>query len=108
MRFRPLALAILLTALASPASAQDMTEEVVGKLLVGLAAEKPELDKVAGEIAELDQRIDEFRVCLREMQDVAAAAGRDLGGISGRVAIRAKCGASNDEGMIEDRQELLE
>jgi hypothetical protein len=112
MHFRALVLAILLVAVAPAANAQDMqdaiTEEVIEKLLAGIAVEKPELDKVAGELAELDQKIDVCRACLRERLEAAAAPGRDLGGLSGRVAVRAKCGASNDEGMVEDRQKLLE
>ena len=111
MRFRPLLVATLaLGALAAPAGAQDrpITNEVVDKLITGLAAEKPELDKVGAQLAELDTKIAEFRKCYADLETAAKAAGRDLGGISGRVAVRAKCGASNDEGMREDLSKLLE
>jgi hypothetical protein len=73
-----------------------------------VAAEKPELDKVGEQLEVADQKINAFRSCLKELQDVARAAGKDLGGISGRVAIRAKCGASNTDDMLKDRAKLLD
>jgi hypothetical protein len=111
MGFRSLFLAtVALGAFASAASAQDrpITNEVVDKLIAGLAAEKPELDKVGDQLTALDEKIAAFQRCYDEMATAARAAGRDLGGISGRVAVRAKCGASNADGMREDRSKLLE
>jgi hypothetical protein len=111
MGFRPLIVATLaLGVFATSASAQarPFTNEVIDKLIAGLAAEKPELDKVGTQLTELDEKIAAFRRCYREMDEAARAAGRDLGGISGRVAVRAKCGAGNDEGMVKDRAKLLE
>jgi hypothetical protein len=117
MTFRPLPLtaaallALALTLVPGTASAQQqmsLTDEIIVAFLKGHEAEKPELAKVETQIDELETKLTDFRKCLKDLQDVAKAAGKDLGGISGRVAIRAKCGASNADGFLKDRAKLLE
>ena len=76
--------------------------------LTGTAAEKPELVKVQDQLGELETKLASFRRCLRDLQEVTRAAGKDLGGIAGRLAIRAKCGASNEDGFLKDRAKLLD
>lgn len=95
---------------ASSAGAQNVsiTDDLITRFLSGVAAEKPELAKVGDALAAQDQKIAAFRKCYKDMQDAAAAAGKSLGGITGRVAVRAKCGASNDEDMLKERNKLIE
>ena len=111
MTFRPLCLAAALLVCAAPAaSAQEMsiTDEIITRFLAGRVGEKPEIVKVEDQLTELNDKLGSFRRCLRDLRDVASAAGKELGGISGRVAIRAKCGASNEDGFLKDRAKLLE
>ena len=114
MTVRPLILASLaLVALgpaARPASAQEMslTDEIITHFLAGTAAEKPELAKVETGLKEIEDKLASFRKCLKDLQEVTRAAGKDLGGLAGRAAIRVKCGASNEDGFIKDRSKLLD
>src|SRR5438128_9226367 len=109
MTRRPFVLAFLtalaLGVFASSARAQNasITDEIITHFLTGVAAEKPELAKVGDQLAAMDQKIAAFRKCYKDMADAARAAGKNLGGIAGKIAVRAKCGASDADGMMKDR-----
>jgi hypothetical protein len=94
MGFRSLFVATLALAVSASAASAQYTPQAVDKFIAGLEAERPELDRVGAQLNAIDEKIAAFRRCYEEMDAAARAAGRDLGGISGRVAVRAKCGAS--------------
>lgn len=107
---RMLAGAVLLLAMTSTnAYAQTkITDEVVNQFLKGRTAEEPELEKVAAEIEELDAKVEKFRACYSEIAGADEATGRKLGGLAGKAMLRARCGATSEEGFLKDKAKLLE
>lgn len=110
MRACALAAVLLVGAAAAPAAAQDkeITDEFIDLMIRAFGAEQAEMKKVETQLAEVDDRIKKFLEC-KELFDAAAdASGSRLGGIAARAAIRAKCGASDVDGFMKDRQKILE
>jgi hypothetical protein len=85
---------------ASGASAQSITDEVLAAFIKGRQAEQPELDKVGAQLAELDEKIENFRKC-------AELINETMSGLKAKVALKAKCGATSVDGFMKDRAKLL-
>lgn len=106
---RLLANAALLTLLVAPRlSAQrviDLTSDLLDRFLKGADAEQVELGKSGDQLKDLDEKIKNFREC-RKPFDLAAGGGKL--GMAANLAMRGKCGASNEDGFQKDRQKLTE
>lgn len=87
--------------MAWPARAQDINENTVAAFIRGLNAEKPELSKVADQVKELDTKIQEFKKCAELLRE-------GLSGLKLKVALKAKCGATSEEGFYKERSKLME
>jgi hypothetical protein len=100
--------ACTLLLLGAPLGAQEITTESVDRFITGKKAEKPELQKVATQTAELDKKIKEFRKCFAELREAGQVVGVSASGFKAKAIVRAKCGTTSDEGWIEERGKLLE
>jgi len=107
---RILTAALLLLLLSSTdAYAQTrITDEVVTQFTRGREAEEPEFEKVAEQIEELDEKIEKFRECYQLVAGADDATGNKLGGLAGKAMLRARCGATSEDGFLKDKQKLLE
>lgn len=110
MRLRSLIPLLALAALATPvpASGQEISAEILERFLLAVTAERTELDKVGDRLAELDEKIRKFEECKTAFEIAGEATGSRLGGLAAKAAIRAKCGATSDEGFRKDRAKLLQ
>jgi hypothetical protein len=105
-----LAATILTVALATPAAAQvTISEGIIDQFLNGRQVEAAELDKVADKLEEMDEKIRKFRECAELVQaGRAVAGGGAAGGLAARAAMRARCGATSVDGMLDERKKLLQ
>src|SRR5688572_7117338 len=108
---RQLFVAALLTAVATGsalAQSTTITDDIINLFLKGRAAEKPELEKVATQLDEIDQKLEKFRECYKLIAEADNATGKKLGGLAGKAMLKAKCGATGDDGFLKDKAKLLE
>ena len=108
-----LSFVLLFTALvASPARAQnkviDLTVEILDRFFTAHAKEKSETKTVEPQLADQDAKIKKFQQCKRDWEMAGDASGSRLGGLAARMAIKMKCGASDDGGYIKDRNKIME
>lgn len=105
MRTRLFLAALACVALTTRASAQGVSfsSSSLDQFINGLKAERTELDKVGGQLKELDDKIAKFREC----SGLLSEAGGGKTGLAAKIAMKAKCGATSDEGMLKDRAKLL-
>ena len=110
MRRQLLIAPLLSLAMAASASAQNttITDDIINLFLKGRAAEKPELEKVATQIDELDEKLSKFRECYKLVAGADEATGKKLGGLAGKAMLKAKCGATGEDGFLKDKAKLLE
>lgn len=114
MRARATLLAALLLTLAAPqpAAAQgkviELTVEILDRFFTAYDKEKTESSGVSTQLADLDGKISKFQQCKRDWEAAGAATGSRVGGLAARMAIRAKCGVSDDEGWRKDRNKIME
>src|SRR4051812_15633680 len=94
--------------LAAPLRAQDITTESVDRFITGKRAEKPELQKVAAQTKELDKKIVDWRKCYGELREAGQGGGVSPSGFKAKALTRAKCGATDPDGWVEERGKLLE
>jgi hypothetical protein len=109
MRNRSILVAASLIFIASvPAFAQDMalTDPVLDQFITGLNAERAELDKVGAQLTEIDDKIAKFKECSELLKEAGGLGGKS--GLAAKVAMKAKCGATSDDGMRKDRAKLLD
>lgn len=111
MRTRSLfAHAALLTVFAaSQARGQrviDLTSDLLDRFLKGADAEQVELGKSEDQLKAIDTKLKEFRECKKNF-DLASGSGGKLG-MAARIALRAKCGASDEDGIMKDRNKITE
>lgn len=101
MRFRSMTLAALaILFVSSAAGAQSITDDVLTAFIKGRQAEQPELDKVASQLDEIEEKIKSFRSC-------AEVINATMSGLKAKVALKAKCGATGVDGFMKDREKLL-
>ena len=86
----------------------DITEVILDRFFTSHAKEKSETEGVSTQITDNDAKIAKFEQCKRDFEAAGAATGSRLGGLMARAAIKAKCGASDSEGMRKERQRLAE
>jgi hypothetical protein len=114
MRFRGTFLAAVIAAsavLPTPAQGQKVIDLTVGMLDRWFTAhdkEKSELKNVEPQLADVDGRINKFEQCKKDWETAGAASGSRVGGLAARMAIRAKCGSSDSDGMRKDRQKIMD
>ena len=103
-----LSLCCALAVVAMPLRAQSpITNETIDHFIAGRTAERPELAKVSTQTAELDKRIKEWRECYAQLREVGQVTGTSPSGFKMKAITRAKCGATSEDGFVEDRQKLL-
>ena len=113
MRFRPtlvLSFAIALIALPAPAHAQrviDLTADMLERWLDGKDKENQDTKSVQSQLTEADAKIQKFEECKRNFEAAGSAGGR-MGGLAARMAIKAKCGATNSDDYRKERQRILD
>jgi len=110
-RFALIALAMA-SLTAAPLRAQnrviELTQDLLDRFLRGAQAEKSAEDKVAEQLAAIDQKIKAFRDCADAFKAAGEASGSKLGGFAAKMAMKAKCGATSDEDMVKDRQKIVD
>ncbi|MGQ0562872.1 MAG: hypothetical protein ACT443_13480 [Gemmatimonadota bacterium] len=108
MRFRSRFLtALMLFASAATASAQDKSfEQELDQFIKGLFAERAELDKVDAQLKEIDEKIAQFRACSELLKEAGGLGGKT--GLAAKIAMKAKCGATSEDGYLKDRRKLFE
>jgi hypothetical protein len=112
MRIRTLAAQVAAVTLmaASQLRAQrviDLTADMLDRYLKGADAENVETGKSGDQLKELDDKIKKFRDCKNAFDIATGNTGGKLG-FAARMAMRAKCGASDEDGFQKDRQKLAE
>ena len=100
--------ACLLLPFAAPLRAQEITTESVDRFITGKRAEKPELQKVSAQVKELDKKIADWRKCYAELREAGQVVGMSPSGFKAKAVTRAKCGATDPDGWVEERGKLLE
>lgn len=93
--------------IALPLQAQTVTNESIDKLIAGRKAEATELAKVADQTKELDRKIKEFRDCFAQLRELGQVTGTSASGFKAKAVTRAKCGATSEDGWVDERQKLL-
>jgi hypothetical protein len=103
-------IAFLTFAAASQLRAQrviDLTADVLDRFLKGADVENVESGKTGDQLKDLDEKIKKFRECKRNWEIATGSTDGKLG-MAARIAMRAKCGASDEDGFQKDRQKLVE
>lgn len=112
MRIRKLTaqVAFITLAAASQLRAQkviDLTVDMLDRFLRGADAENVEMGKSGDQVKALDEKIKAFRECRRNWEIATGNVGGKLG-LAARIAMRAKCGASDEDGFVKDREKLTQ
>lgn len=103
-------LTILLT-LAVPVRAQDIGEitgDIIERFLRAYTAEQEENEKAETQREELNQKIKAFNECAESWRAAGNVIGGGVAGIAARAALKAKCGATSDEGWRKELAKLDE
>ncbi len=88
--------------------ALEITEDIIARFLRAHDTEQQEKGKVETDIQALDRKIAEWRECATKYREAGDVAGGRAGGLAAKLAIKARCGASSDEGFLKDREKLME
>ncbi|MBL8996907.1 MAG: hypothetical protein JNL44_06280 [Gemmatimonadetes bacterium] len=104
--------AALVLAPSAPLPAQsnkalDITEEILDRFFTAHEKEKNESSGLSSELQDTDAKIAKFEQCKRDFEAAGSATGSRLGGIAARVAIKAKCGASDADGYRKERERIM-
>jgi hypothetical protein len=113
MRLNAVVLAASLALVApSPAAAQgkviDLTVEMLDRFFTAKDKETSESANVGPQLADLNTKITKFQQCKAAFEAAGEATGKKLGGIAARIAIKAKCGVSDDGGWVKERNKIME
>ena len=114
MRLRGFLLfAFLVAALSLPRPAHgqkviDLTVDMLDRWFTAREKQKLEEQNVGPQLAEIDGKIGKFEQCKRDFEAAGAASGSRVGGLAARMAIRAKCGASDVDGYRKERQKIMD
>jgi len=110
---RHLLAALTLAALAVPTAARaqsdralDITEAILDRFFTANAKEKSESEATSAQVSDAEARIAKFEQCKKDFEMAGSASGSRLGGLAARIAIKAKCGASDSEAMRKERERL--
>ncbi|MGH7678281.1 MAG: hypothetical protein ACRENU_07435 [Gemmatimonadaceae bacterium] len=114
MRFRGALFIVAIAAWVSlPTAAQgqkviDLTVDMLDRWFTAHDKEKTEIKSVESQLTDADAKINKFEQCKRDWEAAGAASGSRMGGLAARIAIKAKCGSSDSDGMRKDRQKILD
>jgi hypothetical protein len=104
--------ASLAVAAPSPVAAQgkviDLTIDMLDRFFTAKDKEKSESANVGPQLEDLNGKITKFQQCKAAWEAAGDATGKRLGGIAARIAIKAKCGASDDAGWVKERNKIME
>jgi hypothetical protein len=95
---------LFVTTVTASAQGPSFSAESLDQFIAGLTAERAELDKVGAQLTEIDAKIEKFRACAGLLTE----AGGGKTGMAAKIAMKAKCGATSEDGMLKDRAKLLE
>ena len=98
--------ALALVFMAIPARAQNITDQSIEQFIKGVNAEQEELSKVGDQIKALDDKIAKFRECSDLLKEGGSLGGKS--GLAAKIAMKAKCGATSEDGFQKDKAKLLE
>jgi hypothetical protein len=84
----------------------DLTSDLLDRFLKGADAEQVELGKSGDQLKEIDEKLKAFRECKKNFE-LATGSGGKLG-MAARIALRAKCGASDEDGIMKERNKITE
>ena len=104
-------LSLLVLTLASPAPAQDIGEitvDIIERFLRAYTAEQGEKQNTETQREELTEKIRAFNACAETWRAAGNVIGGGVGGIAARAALKAKCGATSDEGWRKELAKLDE
>lgn len=107
----PVALAaVLLSSATLPVRAQDrpITDELLAQLVEALRAEDAELEKAGPKLQEIDEKIKKFEECRQVMLAAGEISDSRSLGLAAKAAMKVKCGATNTDGFLKDKQKVLE
>lgn len=105
--WRGLALAAVASTFAAvPVHAQDITPDVVDRFIKAFTVEQAELKNVGPQVAEIDEKIKTFNECKSTYQAAGEVAGGGLGGLAAKAAMKAKCGATSDDGFRKEKAKI--
>jgi len=112
VRFRKLIaqVALITAAAASQLHAQrviDLTVDMLERFLKGANAENVELGNSGDRVKEIDDKIKKFRECKAAFEIAQGVTDGKLN-LAMRLAMRAKCGASDEGGFQKDRDKLTD
>lgn len=114
MRHRSALIAALIGStltLPAPLHAQkaiEVSAEILDRFFTAYDKQKNEEQNVAPQLAAQDEKIKKFEECKAAWEAGGQASGSKLGGFAAKMAIRAKCGASDADGYRKDRQKILD
>jgi hypothetical protein len=104
------AYAVVLTVVAtSHLQAQkviDLTSDLLDRFLKGAAAEQVELGKSEDQLKEIDAKLKAFRECQKSFMGTQGSGGKL--GLAAKLALKAKCGATDEDGIVKERSKITE
>ncbi len=103
-------LATCLAVSALPARAGDVveiTEDIIARFFKAHTAETQAQGNVTAQLDELDRKIAAWRECAKTFMAANDASGGKLG-LAAKIALKAKCGASSEDGFQKERAKLME
>ena len=101
--------ALLTVVAASQLQAQkviDLTSDLLDRFLKGADAEQVELGKSEDQLKAIDEKLKAFRECQKNFMGTQGSGGKL--GMAAKIALRAKCGASDEDGIVKERAKITE
>ena len=101
--------AVLMVMAASQLQAQrviDLTSDLLDRFLKGADAEQVELGKSGDQLKEIDDKLKAFRECQKNFLGSQNSGGKL--GLAARLALKAKCGATDEDGIVKERNKITE
>src|SRR5688572_16328954 len=101
--------AVLTVLAASQLQAQrviDLTSDLLDRFLKGADAEQVELGSSGDQLKEIDEKLKAFRECQKNFMGTQGSGGKL--GMAAKIALRAKCGASDEDGIVKERNKITE
>jgi hypothetical protein len=101
--------AVLTTLAASQVQAQrviDLTSDLLDRFLKGADAEQVELGSSQDQLKAVDEKLKAFRECQKNFMGTQGSGGKL--GMAAKIALRAKCGATDEDGIVKERNKITE
>jgi hypothetical protein len=84
----------------------DLTSDLLDRFLKGADAEQVELGKSEEQLKAIDEKLKAFRECQKNFMGTQGSGGKL--GMAAKIALRAKCGASDEDGIVKERNKITE